>query len=169
MTTRDAADHPSLLPVAIVGMLAIAALPASAALAQADDTVGRVGVSLLAFATPATLVAAGRVQRRAWMMSLGVTLAVVLFPVVTLATFTGLALLSIFVGPVVAAITVGLPLRDADVGAAAGFLGGGTIAVIGGFAATPAGAAAATGVILVAAVTGLAVTGTRLRRSPAPA
>lgn len=170
MESQPRRDTRWLVAATWVGMLAIVALPLSAVvLPEAGDLVGRVGVSILSFATPTTFLVAGRLRRKAWMMSLGGTLAIVLVPIVLLGVATGIALLSIFVGPVVAAVAVGLPLRETDVVAAAGFLGGGTIAVIGGFAAAVAGPAGAAGVVLVAGGVGAAVATTRLDRTVEPA
>lgn len=150
-----------LLPATVFGMAAIIALPLSA-------TAGAWLVPLLVFATPIVLVLAGRMRAQAGLVAAGAVLAVLLLAIAVLARagvevglIANLAPFVLLVGPVVAVIAVGLPLRDRDLGAAAGFLLSGTIAVIAGFAAagTPGAAALVVGVGLV----GCAIVAVRLR------
>lgn len=150
-----------LLAATVVGMAAIIALPLSA-------TAGAWLAPLLVFATPIVLVLAGRMRAQPGLAVAGAVLAVLLLVLAILAradvdvgAVANLAPFVLLVGPVVAVIAVGLPLRDRDVVAAAGFLLSGTIAVIAGFAAagTPGAALLVVGVGLV----GCAIVAARLR------
>jgi hypothetical protein len=157
-------DGPSerlLLLATGVGMAAIIALPLSA-------TAGARFVPLLVFATPILLVLSGRMRAQPGLVASGAVLAVVLLAIALLAWWgmdvgavAGLGPLVLLIGPVVAVLAVGLPLRDRDLGAAAGFLLSGTIAVIAGFAvaSTPGSAMLVVGVGLV----GCAIVAVRLR------
>lgn len=150
-----------LLPATVFGMAAIIALPLSATAAARL-------VPLLVFATPIVLVLAGRMRARPGLVASGAVLAVLLLAIALLArsgvelgAVANLAPFVLLVGPVVAVIAVGLPLRERDLGAAAGFLLSGTIAVIAGFAVagTPGAATLVVGVGLV----GCAIVAVRLR------
>lgn len=152
-----------LLPATVFGMTAIIALPLSA-------TAGAWLVPLLVFATPIVLVLAGRMRAQPGLVAAGAVLALLLIAIallprvgVEVGAIANLAPFVLLVGPVVAVIAVGLPLRDRDLIAAAGFLLSGTIAVIAGFAAagTPGAAALVVGVGLV----GCAIVAVRLRSS----
>jgi len=152
---------PQLLAATVFGMAAIVALPLSA-------TAGAWLVPLLVFATPIVLVLAGRMRAQPALVAAGGALAVALLAIALLTrsgievgVIANLAPLVLLVGPVVAVIAVGLPLRERDLIAAAGFLLSGTIAVIAGFSAagTPGAAALVVGVGLV----GCAIVAVRLR------
>jgi hypothetical protein len=157
-------DGPSaglLLLATFFGMAAIIALPLSA-------TAGAWLVPLLVFATPILLVLAGRMRAQPGLVAAGAVLAVLLLAIAVVArsgievgAVANLAPLVLLVGPVVAVLAVGLPLRERDLGAAAGFLLSGTIAVIAGFAvaSTPGAATLVVGVGIV----GCAIVALRLR------
>jgi hypothetical protein len=160
-------DGPSarlLLLASVVGMAAIIALPLSATAAARF-------VPLLVFATPILLVLSGRMRAQPGLVASGAVLAVVLLAI-ALAAWWGtevgaaanLGPAVLLIGPIVAVLVVGLPLRDRDLGAAAGFLLSGTIAVIAGFAvaSTPGAAMLVVGVGLA----GCAVVAVRLRSDP---
>ncbi len=141
-------------------MAAIVALPLSA-------TPGAWVVPLLVFATPVVLVLAGRMRAQPGLVAAGAVLAVLLLGIALLTrsgievgVIANLAPFVLLVGPVVAVIAVGLPLRERDLVAAAGFLLSGTIAVIAGFAVagTPGAAALVVGVGLL----GCAIVAVRL-------
>ncbi|MFO7961522.1 MAG: hypothetical protein R6U94_11305 [Nitriliruptoraceae bacterium] len=149
-----------LLPATVFGMAAIVALPLSA-------TPGAWVVPLLVFATPVVLVLAGRMRAQPGLVAAGAVLAVLLLGIALLTrsgievgVIANLAPFVLLVGPVVAVIAVGLPLRERDLVAAAGFLLSGTIAVIAGFAVagTPGAAALVVGVGLL----GCAIVAVRL-------
>ena len=151
-----------LLPASLFGMAAILALPLSA-------TPAGWLAPVLVFATPITLVLIGMLHRHRGVILTGAVLAVVLL-LLALATVLGvetgalgnLAPLVLLVGPVVAVIAVGRPLRDVDVVAAAGFLLSATIGVIAGFAAaqTPG----AVGLVLAMGLVGVAIVAVRIGR-----
>ncbi|MFO7779169.1 MAG: hypothetical protein R6V28_12515 [Nitriliruptoraceae bacterium] len=150
-----------LLPATVFGMAAIVALPLSA-------TAGAWLVPLLVFATPIVLVLAGRMRAQPGLVAAGAALALLLLAIALLTRsgievglLANLGPFVLLVGPVVAVIAVGLPLRDRDLVAAAGFLLSGTIAVIAGFAVagTPGAAVLVIGVGLV----GCAIVAVRLR------
>lgn len=161
-------DHPAdpppdnlLLAATVFGMAAIIALPLSA-------TDGGWLAPVLVFATPVVLVLAGRMRGQPGLVIAGAVLALVLLALAILArsdidvgVIASLAPLVLLAGPVVAAIAVGLPLRERDLVAAGGFLLSGTIAVIAGFAAaaTPGAALLVVGVGLI----GCVVVAVRLR------
>lgn len=141
-------------------MAAIVALPLSA-------TAGAWVVPLLVFATPVVLVLAGRMRAQPGLVAAGAALAVLLLAIALLTrsgievgVIANLGPFVLLVGPVVAVIAVGLPLRERDLVAAAGFLLSGTIAVIAGFAVagTPGAAALVVGVGLL----GCAIVAVRL-------
>lgn len=112
--------------MAIVGMLAIIALPLSASTPAA---------AALVFATPVLLAIVARVQGLGWLR----TVAFLLFVVLALAMvlpwlpLSVIAVAVLFLGPAVAVVAVGAPLRDLDLGASGIFLGCGVIAVTAGF------------------------------------
>lgn len=148
-----------LLVSAVFGMAAIVALPLTA-------TAGGLA-RLLVFATPIVVALNGLLRQRRVLVQVGVGVTLALLVLLALA-FAGvdagpfglLAPAVLLVGPVVAVAAVGLPLREVDVGAAAGFLLAGTIAVIAGFAA--AATPGATTLILGVAAVGLTVVAYRL-------
>ncbi len=154
-----------LLPASLFGMAAILALPLSA------TPIGRI-VPVLVFATPITLVLVGMLHRHRAVVLTGTALALALL-VLALAVASGvdpgvlgnLAPLVLLVGPVVAVIAVGRPLREVDVVAAAGFLISATIAVIAGFAAAQTPGAA--GLVLGVGLLGFTIVAARIgRRAP---
>lgn len=154
-----------LLPASLFGMAAILALPLSA-------TPAGWLAPVLVFATPITLVLVGMLHRHRGVVVAGAALAVALL-VLAVATVSGtdagvvgnLAPLVLLIGPVVAVIAVGRPLREIDVVAAAGFLISATIAVIAGFAAAQVPGAA--GLVLGVGLLGFAIVAARLgRRAP---
>ncbi len=154
-----------LLPASLFGMAAILALPLSA------TPIGRI-VPVLVFATPITLVLVGMLHRHRAVVLTGAALALALL-VLALAVASGvdpgvlgnLAPLVLLVGPVVAVIAVGRPLREVDVVAAAGFLISATIAVIAGFAAAQTPGAA--GLVLGVGLLGFTIVAARIgRRAP---
>jgi hypothetical protein len=69
-------------------------------------------------------------------------------------------------GPVVSVVAIGMPLREADLVAGAAFLGGGTIAVIAGFAT--ASVAGATSLVLGVGLVSLAAVAYRIGRREEP-
>lgn len=153
-----------LLPAAVFGMAAIIALPLSA-------TAGARLAPLLVFATPIVLILAGRMRAQPGLVASGAVLALLLVAIalltrlgIELGVVANLAPFVLLIGPIVAVIAVGLPLRDRDLIAAAGFLLSGTIAVIAGFAVagTPGAATLVVGVGLF----GCAIVAVRLRSSP---
>ena len=153
-----------LLPAAVFGMAAIIALPLSA-------TAGAWLAPLLVFATPIVLILAGRMRAQPGLVASGAVLALLLVAIallprlgIELGVVANLAPFVLLIGPIVAVIAVGLPLRDRDLIAAAGFLLSGTIAVIAGFAVagTPGAATLVVGVGLF----GCATVAVRLRSSP---
>lgn len=154
-----------LVPASLFGMAAILALPLSA------TPVGWI-VPVLVFATPITLVLVGMLHRHRGVVIAGAALAVVLLAL-ALAVAGGtdpgvlgnLAPLVLLVGPVVAVIAVGRPLRELDVVAAAGFLICATIAVIAGFAAAQTPGAA--GLVVALGLLGCAIVAVRLGRRAA--
>lgn len=150
-----------LLPAAVFGMAAIIALPLSA-------TEGAWLVPLLVFATPIVLVLAGRIRAQPGLVASGAALALLLLAIAVLGwsgvevgVIANLAPFVLLVGPVVAVIAVGLPLRDRDLVAAAGFLLSGTIAVIAGFAV--AGTPGAATLVIGVGIVGCAIVAVRLR------
>lgn len=158
-------DRRLLLPASLFGMAAILALPLSATPA------GWI-VSVLVFATPITLVLVGLLYHHRGVVLTGAALAVALLGLalavasdVDPGVLGNLAPLVLLVGPVVAVIAVGRPLREVDLVAAAGFLISATIAVIAGFAAaqTPGGV----GLVLGVGLLGFTIVAARLaRRAP---
>jgi hypothetical protein len=155
--TRDPVTEPRLLLLAsIAGLAAIIALPLSVTLP---------GATLLVFAVPLTLAAVARLQGRPWLINL----ATLLLVLIGAAMFVDLPLLrliaagTLLAGPIIAVVTVGSPLRDADPIAAAAFLLSGTIAVIGGFSAAGASRTGASAIAIGVALTGITVIGMRLR------
>ena len=154
-----------LLPASLFGMAAILALPLSA-------TPAGWLAPVLVFATPITLVLVGMLHRHRGVVVTGAALAVALLAL-AVATVSGtdagvvgnLAPLVLLIGPVVAVIAVGRPLREIDVVAAAGFLISATIAVIAGFAAAQIPGAA--GLVLGVGLLGFAIVAARIgRRAP---
>lgn|GEM_PF-2217152 len=150
-----------LLAATVFGMAAIIALPLSA-------TAGAWSAPLLVFATPIVLLLAGRMRAQRGLVIAGAVLAVLLLVIailtrvgVDVGAVANLAPFVLLVGPVVAVIAVGLPLRDRDLVAAAGFLLSGTIAVIAGFAA--AGTPGAALLVLAVGLVGCAIVAVRLR------
>lgn len=138
-----------LLIAAALGLAAIIALPLSA------STAPQVAAGLV-FATPLLLITLGRMRGQTWLLRLGVGVTVVLVGVVVTGVlgvgFAGTQLFAVavlFAGPVVAAVGVGVALRNRDTGAYAAFLLSATIAVVFGFigANTPGA-----GVLVVAIV-----------------
>lgn len=155
-----------LLPASLFGMAAILALPLSATPAGGI-------VPVLVFATPITLVLVGMLHHHRGVIIAGAVLALVLL-VLAMAAVSGvetgllanLAPLVLLVGPVIAVIAVGRPLREVDVVAAAGFLISATIAVIAGFAAAQTPGAA--GLVLGVGLLGFTIVAARIgRRDPA--
>ncbi len=163
-TTEREPDPRLLLAGALFGMLAIVALPLT-------QTAGAAVAIPLVFATPIVLVLAGAMRRSPTLLWIGAGLAVVLLGLLAL-TRAGvgvgpvgtLAPLVLLAGPAVAVIAIGLPLRQADLVAGAAFLGGGTIAVIAGFAA--AAVAGATSLVLGVGLVSFATVAYRIGRRP---
>jgi len=154
-----------LLPASLFGMAAILALPLSATPAGWTAPV-------LVFATPITLVLVGMLHRHRGVVLTGGALALALLVLALTAVsgadagvFGNLAPLVLLVGPVVAVIAVGRPLREVDLVAAAGFLISATIAVIAGFAAAQTPGAA--GLVLGVGLLGFTIVAARIgRRAP---
>lgn len=152
--THEPYDRRLLLIASVLGMGAIIAMPMSAA---APAT-----LSVLVFCLPVMLGVIARMRRSTPLLRI----AFVLLLLVALALIPGFGVLGVVaagvvvLGPVVAVVAVGAPLRDVDVPAAAAFLLGGTIAVIVGFAAS--GLAGAAPVVVAVAVAAEAVVVTRL-------
>lgn len=161
-TPANPPDRRLLLAGALFGMLAIVALPLT-------QTAGAAVAVPLVFATPIVLVLAGSMRRSPALLWSGAGLAVVLLGLLA-ATWSGvgvgpvgsLAPLVLLAGPAVAVVAIGLPLRQADLIAGAAFLGGGTIAVIAGFAS--ASVAGATALVLGVGLVSLAAVAYRIGR-----
>lgn len=129
----DAQETQLLLIAAALGLAAIIALPLSASAAPQF-------AAALVFATPLLMITLGRLNKQRWLSRVGIVLTVLLIVVVVslileIAVPGGqlLALAVLFTGPVVAAVGVGVPLRERDVAASAAFLLSATIAVVFGF------------------------------------
>lgn len=149
-----------LLSMAALGLAAIIALPLSV-------TEARRLAPILVFATPVLLVLHGRLQDRPWEVRVGAGLLLALLVLVLLPPMgvdpgpvAILAPAVLLAGPVVAVVTVGLPLREVDLAAGGAFLISATIAVISGFAA--AGTTGASGLILGVALVGFTAVAFRL-------
>ncbi|MFO7961261.1 MAG: hypothetical protein R6U94_09970 [Nitriliruptoraceae bacterium] len=156
-------DHRVLLLATAVAMAAIVALPLTAA---ADPAVA----AALSLATPVVLLLAGRLRGQRWMVLVGTALLVALAGLlaadlagVGIGPLAGLVVAVVLVGPVVAVLAVGLPLREVDMVAGGAFLITATIAVISGFAA--AGTTGATALILGVALVGFTAVAFRLGRT----
>jgi hypothetical protein len=123
-------------------------------------------VAPLLFALPLLLVVIARMRGLPWLRTtallLMVVVALVLVPGIEVPGVVPVALIAL--GPIVAVVTVGAPLREVDVPAAAGFLLSGTIAVIAGFAAQ--GTPGAAWLVVGVAAVGLSVVAGRLRGLP---
>lgn len=143
-------DDQLLLLAAALGLAAIIALPLSASAAPQF-------AAALVFATPLLLITLGRLRAQRWLSLLGVVLTVLLV-VVVVSGIIGLSLLGgqlfavavLFAGPVIAAVGVGVPLRDRDIVASAAFLLSATIAVVFGFigANTPGAGLLVVGIVV---------------------
>ncbi|MFU8839885.1 MAG: hypothetical protein ACNA8R_04100 [Nitriliruptoraceae bacterium] len=165
-TTERPPDRRLLLTGALFGMLAIIALPLT-------QTAGVAVAIPLVFATPIVLVLAGAMRRSPALLWVGAGLAAVLLTLLALTWFGvgvgpvgTLAPLVLLAGPAIAVIAIGLPLRHADLVAGAAFLGGGTIAVIAGFAA--ATVAGATSLVVGVGLVSFATVAYRIGRRPPP-
>lgn len=126
-------DKPLLLLATALGLAAIIALPLTA------STTPQFAAALV-FATPLLLIVLGRLNAQRWQSVLGISLSVLLVVIViagianvALPGGQFLAVAVLFAGPVVAAVGVGVPLRNRDVAASAAFLLSATIAVVFGF------------------------------------
>jgi len=143
-----------LLLASLAGMGAVIVLPLSA--------VTPVAVVPLVFSLPLLLAVVARMRAMPWLLNTALVLLVLtalgVAPVLGVLNVVPAAV--ILIGPIVAVVVVGAPLREVDVPAAAGFLLSGTIAVIGGFAA--GGVPGAGWLVGGVAVAGLAVVGARL-------
>jgi hypothetical protein len=120
------------------------------------------------------LVLAGAMRRTPMLLWGGAGLALVLLALLVLTwsgigvgPVGGIAPLVLLAGPAVAVVAVGLPLRQTDLVAGAAFLGGGTIAVIAGFAA--AAVDGATSLVLGVGLVSFAAVAYRTGRLPPPA
>lgn len=159
-------DRRLLLAGALFGMLAIIALPLT-------QTAGAEVAVPLVFATPVVLVLSGAMRGSRPLLGIGAAIAIVLLALLAL-TASGasvgpvgvIAPLVLLAGPAVAAVAIGMPLRQTDLIAGAAFLGGGTIAVIAGFAA--AAVAGATSLVLGVGLVSFAAVAYRIGRRPAP-
>jgi len=147
----NAQDDQLLLLATALGLAAIIALPLSASAAPQF-------AAALVFATPLLLITLGRLNGQRWLSLLGIVLTVLLV-VVVVSGIAGmslpggrfLAVAVLFAGPVVAAVGVGVPLRDRDIVASAAFLLPATIAVVFGFigANTPGAGVLVVGIVVV--------------------
>lgn len=150
----DPYDRRLLLLASLAGMGAVVVLPLSA--------VAPAAVVPLVFSLPLLLAVVARMRAMPWLLNVAFVLlaltALGVAPVAGVLNVVPAAV--ILIGPIVAVVVVGAPLREVDVIAAAGFLLSGTVAVIGGFAAggLPGAGWLVAGVSLV----GLAVVGARL-------
>jgi len=159
-------DRRLLLAGALFGMLAIMALPLT-------QTAGAAVAVPLVFATPVVLVLSGAMRGSRPLLGVGAGIALVLLALLVL-TEAGVSVggagvvapLVLLAGPVVAAVAIGMPLRQADLVAGGAFLAGGTIAVIAGFAA--ASVAGATSLVLGVGLVSFATVAYRIGRRPAP-
>ena len=122
-----------LLVAVALGLAAIIALPLSASAAPQF-------AAALVFATPLLLLTLGRLNGQRWLSRIGAVLTALLVVVVVAgvagANLPGgqfFAVAVLFAGPVVAAVGVGVALRDRDLAASAAFLLSATIAVMFGF------------------------------------
>jgi hypothetical protein len=153
-TTTGPYDRRLLLLASLAGMGAVIVLPLSA--------VAPAAVVPLVFSLPLLLGVIARMRALPWLLNVASVLLVLtalgVAPVLGVLNVVPAAV--ILVGPIVAVVVVGAPLREVDVVAAGGFLLSGTIAVIGGFAAgaLPGAAWLVVGVALI----GLVVVGVRL-------
>lgn len=152
-------DRRALLLASVAAMAAIVTLPLTA---SAPPVAG-----LTMFGIPLVAAVVGRVRGWPGLYALaGIALVVLLVARLTTLTVAGnLALMVVLAGPVLAVVLVGPPLRAVDVGAAAGLLLGGTIAVVAGFATTGLSATGSALTVGVAAVVSLGVVAARLPRS----
>lgn len=147
-------DRRMLLLASLAGLGAVITLPLSA--------VAPAAVVPLVFSLPLLLVVVARMRDLTWLFAAALGLMVLL----VLGVAPGPALLNVvptavvLIGPIVAVVVVGAPLREVDVPAAGGFLISATIAVIAGFASR--GLAGAAWLIVGVAAIGLAVVGFRL-------
>jgi hypothetical protein len=152
-------DPRLLLLASLAGMGAVIVLPLSA--------VAPVAVLPLVFSLPLLLAVVARMRGLNWLRNT----AIVLLILVGLALVPGYDVLNVvpaavvLIGPIVAVVLVGAPLRDVDVAAAAGFLISGTIAVIAGFATR--GVPGSAWLVVGVAALGLVVVGVRLDPRPA--
>jgi hypothetical protein len=116
----------------------------------------------LVFSLPLLLAVVARMRAMPWLLNAAFLLLVLtalgVAPVLGVLNVVPAAV--ILVGPIVAVVVVGAPLREVDVIAAAGFLLSGTVAVIGGFAA--GGIPGAGWLVAGVALVGLAVVSARL-------
>ena len=158
-------DRRLLLVASVFGLLAVIALPLTAA-------AGPAVAAVLSLATPIVLLLAGVLRGQQWLLTAGGVLLVVLLGIlgadlagVGVGPIAGLVVAVVLAGPVVAVVAVGLPLRETDLVAGGAFLISATIAVISGFAA--AGAAGATSLIVGVALVGFTIVALRLGRLPA--
>jgi hypothetical protein len=152
----------------LLGLAAVAGMASMAALPLSITPWGNV---LLAFALPLTLALVGRMRARLWLINLGFVLLVLIGAIVVL-QLEALGLvgaLVLFVGPVVAAVLVGLPLREFDLVASGAYLMGGTIAIVAGFLITAIDPQAAAAVIVAVAITSSTVVVVRVRSTVAAA
>lgn len=153
-----ALDRATLLLASVAGMGTMLALPATRIAPQV--------ALVLVFSLPLLLAVIARGTGRNGMM----IAAFVLLLVVATAVFLQvpgaplLATITVLVGPIVAVILVGAPLRQHDVVAAGGFLGAGTIAIIAGFAAADLDGALA--LIVGVGLVGIAIVIARIGRRP---
>jgi len=149
-------DRRLLLLASLAGMGAVITLPLSA--------VAPAAVVPLVFSLPLLLVVVARMHELTWLYATALVLLVLL----VLGVAPGPDVLNVvpaavvLIGPIVAVVVVGAPLREVDVPAAGGFLISATIAVIAGFASR--GLAGAAWLIVGVAALGLALVGFRLTR-----
>jgi hypothetical protein len=158
-TERDPGyDRRLLMLAAAAGMSSIVALPLSA-----NPTTAGLAVPLV-FSLPLTLAVVGRMRGLPWMTWTAFVLLVLLGSVLILRieplAFLGVG--ALLLGPLVAVVAVGMPLRETDMVAAAGFLIGGTIAVVVGFATVDL--AGSPGLVLGMALVGVTIVVFRLGR-----
>ncbi|MCC5949782.1 MAG: hypothetical protein JJT89_15120 [Nitriliruptoraceae bacterium] len=148
-------DRRTLLLGSIAGMGAMIALPMTAIAPRA--------AIVLVFSLPLLLAVIARGTGRNGLMIGAFVLLLALS--LTFLDVPGTALIAtivVLIGPIVAVILVGAPLRQVDVIAAAGFLGAGTIAIIAGFAAAELDGAAA--LVVGVGLAGIAVVLYRIGR-----
>lgn len=155
--TTPLLDRRTLILASVAGMGTIVALPMSAV---APATLG-----VLVFSLPLLLAVLARGTGRNGLMIAAFVLLLVLAAAVFPTGIPGvdvIATVTVLVGPIIAVVLVGAPLRQHDVPAAAGFLGAGTIAIIGGFAAS--GTQGAAGLVVGLALIGIVIVIARLGR-----